>query len=324
MLKSFDFSITKSSTCELTICDLIDTQTAPAGNDEIRYDLVIPAVHSADITEITSIDVVKNVSCDDSFNPIEFSILPLNGEPGDLAYSTLTVIDTTELLTFTHNGYTDTEIANISKITLNIKRAGEVVLTEDLTVIPSGAISHKFMDHNIGTNGVTDSLFRNEDIAEIVVTYNNGVTTTATWDIVLGVGSPVIGGAFTLTYNNDMTVTSPSYSINNSDCLELTTDSDTFGDENGIWSVRLTVNYLDSNGDPATVTTVRCASVDCDIDCDAIQTIATQLKSNPDLAFELALAKQAIEWAMECGDCCAACDAFALYSNRSQGNCNNC
>jgi|DEB0MinimDraft_6_1074348.scaffolds.fasta_scaffold00940_5 hypothetical protein len=321
MLQYYDFTISKSTTCDLTICDLIDTQSAPSGSNEITYDLTPPASQAAEFTEITSIEVSKFNACDDSFTEIDFTILPLNEEVGTMTYNvsigTGSGGSDEEQLIWANAGIS-ADLDNITSYQLTVTRGSTVLYDIDFDT-PSTTHTHTFQEV-IGQN---PSVFQEDDEVRWVITYSNGVTTTGKWDFG-SVGAGDVGDPSDPVYDTMTVDSSNVYTLDASDCLELITDLDSFGDWDGIWSVRLKVNYTDASGNARHIITTRCAFVDCDNECDAVKEIAELLSTDPDKATELAFTKQMLEWAMDCHQCCAACDALYLYNNRIKGNCKSC
>jgi len=320
MLQYYDFEISKSSTCDLTICDLIDTQSAPAVGDDVTYDLLPPATQTNEIATITSIEVSKFNACDDSFSPIEYTIIPVNKKAGTMTYS-VSLFTGTGGLDEEQLVWTDALVdnTNVTKATISVVRSGTTVFTEDFTTLSTSYTSTV----TEGTAQSDPTFFQASDIVYMTTTYDNGVKTIASW-IMGSIGAGDIGDPSSPAYVNMVVDSSNVYTLDASDCLELVTDLDSFGDWDGIWSVRLKVNYTDASGNARHIITTRCAFVDCDNECDAVKEIAELLSTDPDKATELAFTKQMLEWAMDCHQCCAACDALYLYNNRIKGNCKSC
>lgn len=322
MLQYYDFTISKSATCGLTICDLIDTQSTPDPNDEITYKLTPPANQAAEFTAITSIDVTKFNACDDSFNNIDFTILPVHESAGTVTYTVSFGTGTggldEEQLQWV-NADVLTHLTDIKQVTIAIKRSGTTVHSE---VFSTPSTTHTTTTTE-GTAQSDPTFFQANDVIEVIVRYNNGVLVTESF-LMGSIGAGDISDPSSPTYTTMAVDSSNTYTIDASDCLELISDNDSFADWDGIWSVRLKVNYTDANGNDRHLITTRCAFVDCDSECDAVKEIANLLSTNYDKATELAFTKQMIEWAMDCHQCCAACDALYLYNNRIKGNCKSC
>lgn len=326
MLQYFDFSINKSSTCDLTICNLIDTQSAPAAGDEITHNLLVPATQTSDISVISSIEVEKFNPCDTRFSPIKFDIVPINEDAGTTTYVTIAGLFGNPDGEYINHAYSFStyEYQHLEKITCTITRSGSTIyegeLLPDVDLTQSGNARFLLKE---GTIGATPTLVASNDVVLIKHVYKNGVVSTINCTIGSFVGS-TMGDPSTINYITMILDHSKVYELDNNDCLKLTTDLDSFGDWDGIWAVKLKVNYLDTSGNDRYIITTRCAHVNCDSECDAVKTISSLLTTNVDQATELALVKQSLDWMMECSDCCAACDALYVYNNRIKGNCKSC
>jgi len=320
MLQYYDFSISKATDCSLTICDMFDTLTTPDGDEEIQYDLLVPATQTSEIATISSIEVTKKNMCDDTFTPIEYTIFPINQEAGTMTYN---------VSIGTGAGSSDEEqliwanalvdVTNITKYTVAVKRSTVTIFTDEFT-IPSTTHTVTYQEV-IGQN---PSVFQTGDVVELITTYDNGVTTVTSWQFG-SVGAGDVGDPSNPVYTDMIVDSSNVYILDVTDCLELITDLDAFGDWDGIWGVQFKVNYVDANGDNKVIITTRCAFVDCDNSCNAVKKISELLSSSEiEKAMELAMVKEMIEWSTDCNQCCAACDALYLYNNRIKGNCKNC
>lgn len=311
-VSEYIYTITKDTDCTLSICSLINTQSPDVGHSW-RHDLVIPTGNDSTIDEVTSYEVTRKNSCC-SETETTYTIYPI---PGNLTAAYIDIAGggtTTEYLRMQNNS------------TLPAETTYEFLHTRyGVTQKYQAASTNDEFTGASGTTGVVTSSFDVDDLVTITVTLPNGAYIQIVYEVTAN-GANIIGVGADPTFTlNSRTLVTP-YTLDASDCL-LLQDNTSFAQKDGVWSVSLKVNYEDATNNPHSVTTTKCVFVDCNnLKCDTASKIAALFdEGKPTTASELVLAKEAIQYAIDCNRCCAACDIYEYYyAILNDGNCYCC
>lgn len=309
-VSEYIYTITKDSDCTLSICGLIDTQNPDVGYS-FRHDLVIPTGNSAEIDEVTSYEVTRSGCCDSV--ETTYTIYPV---PGNLTAAYIDVAGggtTTEYLRMQNNSTLPTGTTyEFLHTRYGITQKYQAPSTTDEFTGASG------------TTGVVTSSFDVDDLITITVTLPNGAYVQIVYEVTAN-GANIIGvGADpTFTLNSRTLVT--SYVLDVSGCL-LLQDNTSFGQSDGVWKVKLKVNYEDASNNPHSVTTTKCAFVDCNDKCDFTKLVAQHFSDQEySKASNLVISKNSVQYATDCDRCCAACTIYEyFYGLMNNGDCDCC